>query len=117
MGRGKAISEADVAVILDLQRDTDLSVSALSARIKRSKRAVTSIAARQNSSIRRRSIGRPSKVTPQSRRVIIRIVTKGVTSALAVAAQYQSPVGLRHAQQLLQEATHFQWSKLCRAPR
>lgn len=117
MGRGKAISEADVAVILALKKDTSLSVRAIAERVKRSKSVVASILARQNEPCRRRRMGRPPKVTPQFRRVIIRAATKGFTTARAVAAQHQSPVGLRRVQQLLQDATHLQWSKLCSAPR
>lgn len=116
MGKAKALSEAEVSVILALSSETNMSLRQLAAKVKRSKTAVASVLERQKKTNSRRSGGRPTKVTPYFRRAIVRAATKGFTTARAVAAQHNSPVGLRRVQQLLQEATHLQWSKLRAAP-
>lgn len=117
MGRGRSLSETEVAVILALAKTATKSIRDIAAEVGRSKTAVENVLKRKGGRRGTSRLGRPPKETPHFRREVVRAAFRGFETARSILEQHQSPVGLRRVQQLLHEATYLQWSKLQKAPR
>lgn len=73
MGRGLALSSEEKAVVFALSK-VNIGQSAIARRIKRSKTAVQRVLQDRFSKVKPKGVGRPSIVTPSTRRSLVRTV-------------------------------------------
>ena len=119
MGRGTKLTSDQIAVVKALHNEKK-SVRKIAEAIKKSPTAVQNCIKRVGSNVRRKKLGRPSTITPQFRRAIMRSVVRDPeerVTASRLLTRYQPKVGLRRVQQLMQEAEHLRWTRITSAPR
>ena len=119
MGRGKALTDVQMAVIRELDVDGKPHRE-IAKRIGKSPTAVLNYLHRLKSGVRKKKAGRPPTVTPQLKRAIhrsIRSAQNERVTAGTLVAKYQPGVGVRRVQQLLSANHQLAWTRIRRAPR
>jgi transposase len=115
MPRGTALTEAEKATILALQRH-GLSERAIAADVGRSRPAVHAILVDPEGANIVKRPGRRPKLTPNAKRRLLREASKGDLSARALQEQLELPVGVRRVKQVLQESSQLMYEKRKASP-
>ncbi len=119
MGRGKGLTKEQIVVIREFHH-LGKSVRFIAEWIKKSPTAVHNQITVLKQGCRTKKLGHPSTVTPYFKRAInrtIRLHRDERVTASSLVSKYQSPVGIRRVQQLLQESFQIAWARMRPAPR
>ena len=116
MGRGRRLTEAQVAVVLELAKDF-LSPAKIAERIHKSRSAVRNVLRKNGHTTPDSPLGRPKKMTERQVRLIIRQASPNRLTARQLRNLYAKHVSVRSVQRLLNNAAHLGWRKMQAAPK
>ena len=119
MGRGKKLTSDQIAVVKALHKEKK-TVRLIAQAIERSPTAVQNIINKTRGERKKQKLGRPSSITPQFHRAIVRSVVPAPAervTASTLVSTYRPKVGVRRVQQLMQEAANLQLKRMEKAPR
>ena len=118
MGGGAKLTKEQIAVVEALHHE-DVPVRRIAELFKKSPTAVQNCIKKLHKPQSKKKLGRPSSVSPQFRRAIMRSVVRSPTervTASKLVSIYRPNVGVRRVQQLMNEADHLQWTHISSAP-
>lgn len=115
MGRGKRLSESEIARILELKKQ-NFTISKISKIVKRSRKVIYNLLKDPSNYGKKKSCGRPPVLSEQDKRAILRIASNSTLTAREIAHRAGVTADVRSVRRVLQRSKHLQRLKLKQKP-